>query len=396
MFTTIQSKTGSLIFVPRENNLIRMYVQLGFMKRDAKSPFKVTPEDILAKVQKIIAPFTFRYTYCDWWTVYQVGQRVGNHYSASERVFLAGDAVHTHTPKGGQGMNVSMADAFNLGWKLGGVINGQLSRDVLKTYEAERRPIAQRLIAWDKEVGRVYAGMSEEVVHQTYIQNYEFLSGVGITYKPSVLVAQGGLGLQDVSLELNGTAVNGTATNGAGSALVAKQHLAPGAVLGKRLASHEFRRQADWRIMRVQSMLPSDGRWRLIAFGGDALNQTQADRLFNLGESLAAPKGLLKRYKPSPNRLYPIDLLLLHSANEHQVELSHFHSTFFPLREDGGYDHTRLYLDASGAGHAFYGVDAAKGCLVVLRPDQHVGYIGELEDLEDVTRYLDNILALRT
>ena len=394
LFSTIQSKAGSFIMVPRENNLVRMYIQLGEVKRDAKAPFKITPEDILAKAQKILSPFTLRYTYCDWWTVYQVGQRVANHYSASERIFLAGDAVHTHTPKGGQGMNVSMQDSFNLGWKLGGVINGQLPRSILKTYEAERRPIAQRLIAWDKELSRVYSGMTQEVVHQTYMQNMQFLSGIGVIYKPSVLVGHS-LGLQDDPLITNGTATNGAATNGVGMAVVAKQHLAPTAVLGKRMPSHEVVRQADWRRLPLQTFLTSNGRWRLVVFAGDVLNTSQMDRINVLGENLAAPKGLLKRYIPSRNGAYPIELLILHSADRNKVALSDFHSTFFPFNEDEGYDYGRIFADASGAAHEFFGVDPAKGCFVVTRPDQHVGFIGALEDLDDVTKYLDGILLQR-
>ena len=373
---------------------------MGEVKRDARMPFKVTPEDILAQAQKILSPYTFRYTYCDWWTVYSVGQRVGNHYSESDRIFLAGDAVHTHTPKGGQGMNISMQDSYNLGWKLGGVLNGLLPRSILKTYEAERRPIAQRLIAWDRELSRVYSGMSEELVHQTYMQNMQFLSGVGITYNPSVLVGRS-LDLQENGLTTNGaapngTATNGTMTNGVSTAVFAKQHLAPTAVLGKRFPSHEVLRTGDWCTLQIQELLKSDGRWRLIVFGGDALKKEQMDRLNVLGDKLVTPEGLLKRYNSSRNGTYPIELLLIHSAEvrhdvEH-VEMADFHSTFFPFVEDEGHEYYIIQADANGAAHGFFGIDNTKGCLVLLRPDQHVGYIGELDDLEEATHYLDRIL----
>ena len=60
------------------------------------------------------------------------------------RVFIAGDACHTHSPKAGQGMNVSMQDGFNLGWKLASVIRGRCFPRILKTYSAERQPVAKR------------------------------------------------------------------------------------------------------------------------------------------------------------------------------------------------------------------------------------------------------------
>ena len=51
---------------------------------------------ILESAQKILEPYKLSYRKLDWWTAYQIGQRVGTHFSSRERVFLAGDAVHTH------------------------------------------------------------------------------------------------------------------------------------------------------------------------------------------------------------------------------------------------------------------------------------------------------------
>lgn len=56
----------------------------------------------LDAARDILAPYTMDYKYCDWHTVYRVGQRVCNHTAYLERVFLAGDSIHTHSPKGGQ------------------------------------------------------------------------------------------------------------------------------------------------------------------------------------------------------------------------------------------------------------------------------------------------------
>ena len=67
------------------------------------------------------------------------------------RVFIAGDACHTHSAKAGQGMNVSMADAWNLGWKLAAVLRGTARPELLHTYSEERQAVAQELIDFDRE-----------------------------------------------------------------------------------------------------------------------------------------------------------------------------------------------------------------------------------------------------
>lgn len=106
---------GSMMVIPRENKLVRLYIQLQATEHASTGGKAdrswITPEVILQSAQRIVHPYKLDYAYCDWWTGYQIGQRVGNEFSLKERVFLAGDAVHTHSPKAGQGMNVSMHDS---------------------------------------------------------------------------------------------------------------------------------------------------------------------------------------------------------------------------------------------------------------------------------------------
>ena len=65
----------------------------------------------------------------------------------SNRVLVAGDAAHIHSPFGGQGLSLGLVDAANLGWKLGAVIRGEMSETRLDTYTAERRPVAKAVLA---------------------------------------------------------------------------------------------------------------------------------------------------------------------------------------------------------------------------------------------------------
>ena len=92
---------GSVMVIPRENKLVRLYIQLTSTEKNGSSNgrydrSKINPDVILAAAQRIMAPYKISYRKLDWWTAYQIGQRVGTNFSASERIFLAGDAVHTH------------------------------------------------------------------------------------------------------------------------------------------------------------------------------------------------------------------------------------------------------------------------------------------------------------
>jgi 2-polyprenyl-6-methoxyphenol hydroxylase-like FAD-dependent oxidoreductase len=81
-----------------------------------------------------------------WLSLYRANVRMVGRYRV-DRVFLAGDAAHVHSPAGGQGMNTGIQDAYNLGWKLGQVLAG--ARDpLLDTYEEERLAVAALETRW--------------------------------------------------------------------------------------------------------------------------------------------------------------------------------------------------------------------------------------------------------
>lgn len=79
-----------------------------------------------------------------WASAYKMNARLADRYHDG-RVFLAGDAAHTHPPMGGQGLNTSVQDAYNLGWKLAAALQGAPVA-LLDTYEQERRPIAAHML----------------------------------------------------------------------------------------------------------------------------------------------------------------------------------------------------------------------------------------------------------
>ncbi|KAI9830058.1 MAG: hypothetical protein M1819_005888 [Sarea resinae] len=381
---TVLSKAGTILSVPREKGMTRLYVQLPDSDSQfdtmAGSDTSTIAKQIIASARKIIAPYSLEYRYCDWWTVYRVGQRVCDQFSYKNRIFLGGDAVHTHTPKGGQGMNVSMQDAFNLGWKLGGVIKGQLDRSILGTYEAERRPIAQDLIDLDTDMARVLSGktMADEAeVRQVYARLRNYGSGANLSYGRNSLIAASDMPCQPVS---------------------AKQHLASNLKLGMRFPSHQVLNQSNAISTETQSLLKSDGSWRLLVFAGDITNERQLERVNTLGEKLS---GLQDKFLSiRPDRPF-LEVLLFFCARMDQIELNDFHRTFFPFDETKGYDYNKIFADPPASrvssraesAHVGYGISIGKGCMVVARPDQCISWIGELEDTEVLERYFDGFMV---
>ena len=94
------------------------------------------------------------------------------------RVFLAGDAAHVHSPAGGQGLNTSVQDAYNLGWKLGAVLRGGAPASLLDTYEEERLPNAAEML-----------GLSTKV-HRGETRRGEATRQLGIGYRESSLTEE--------------------------------------------------------------------------------------------------------------------------------------------------------------------------------------------------------------
>jgi 2-polyprenyl-6-methoxyphenol hydroxylase-like FAD-dependent oxidoreductase len=82
----------------------------------------------------------------NWFSTYHVHHRVADHFRKG-RAFILGDAAHIHSPAGGQGMNTGIGDAVNLAWKLAAVVQGRAEDSLLDSYELERMPFAQRLVA---------------------------------------------------------------------------------------------------------------------------------------------------------------------------------------------------------------------------------------------------------
>ncbi|MGW3913876.1 FAD-dependent monooxygenase [Streptomyces sp. NPDC005070] len=114
------------------------------------------------------------------------------------RVFLAGDAAHIHSPAGGQGLNTSVQDAYNLGWKLGAVLRGEAPASLLGTYEEERRPVAAHMLGLSTRIHRGEARRGKETRQ------------LGLGYRGSSLAVETRTDLPDEALRAGDRAPDGT------------------------------------------------------------------------------------------------------------------------------------------------------------------------------------------
>ncbi|MDE3079039.1 MAG: FAD-dependent monooxygenase, partial [Paracoccaceae bacterium] len=235
--TLIQSdREGTVLIIPREGGyLVRLYIEQEKLKPGERVADRdITIDKLIASAQRIFHPYTLEVKDVVWWSVYQIGQRLTDKFDDAPdgsdrppRVFIAGDACHTHSPKAGQGMNVSMGDAFNLGWKLAAVLRGQAEPALLHSYSAERQAVAQDLIDFDRDWARIISerkadeGETPEF-QKFFIKQGRYTAGVAVKYAPSILT--------------------GPAT---------WQALAPGFEIGMRLHSAPVIRLADAKPMQL-------------------------------------------------------------------------------------------------------------------------------------------------
>ena len=376
--SAVQSAHGNLLVIPREGGyLVRLYVEMDKLGEDERVANRgITVDQLVATARRILHPYTLEVKEVAWWSVYEIGQRICDKYddvpaqkvgAQLPRVFIAGDACHTHSPKAGQGMNFSMQDAFNLGWKLASVLRGQCAPALLHSYSDERQVVAQQLIDFDREWAKMFSDRARQVADggtegvepkefQRYFEQHgRFTAGLGTQYRPSLLT--------------------GEATH---------QHLASGFAIGTRFHSAPVVRVADARRVHLGHAGKADGRWRLYAFAA-ADDATDADSGVRalcrfLQESPDSP---VRRYtRPGQDADAVFDLRAVFQQDHRALAIESLPALLLPRKGRYGLvDYEKVFAADLKDGPDIFearGIDRRQGALVVVRPDQYIAHVLQL------------------
>jgi 2-polyprenyl-6-methoxyphenol hydroxylase-like FAD-dependent oxidoreductase len=384
----IQSATeGSLLIIPREGGyMVRLYVEMDKLAENERVAGRnISKEQLIAAAQRIFAPYTLDVKEVAWWSVYEIGQRLSDRFDdlkpeeidarlppaqqgapASSRlphIFIAGDACHTHSPKAGQGMNVSMQDAFNIGWKLAAVLQGRSPASLMHTYSAERQAVAKELIDFDREWAAMLSDRTNNdpaAVQKYFVQHGRYTAGTATRYQRA-----------------RSDLLTGESTH---------QTLATGFQIGTRFHSAPVVRIGDGKQVQLGSTLLADGRWRLMAFAGigdkaGASDKADSDSAVGklcryLTESADSP---LKRFTPAGVDVDAVfDVRAVFQQNHHELPITAMPDLLFPHKGQLRLrDYEKAFCALSGTQdiYAMRGIDRKQGCLVVVRPDQYIAQV---------------------
>ncbi|MBR9865881.1 MAG: 3-hydroxybenzoate 4-monooxygenase [Oceanospirillales bacterium] len=379
---------GNVLILPREGGyLFRMYVELDKLNPDERVSsrnFKI--DDLIAGANRIMKPYSIDVKEVAWWSIYEIGHRMTDRFddvpegaaaSRNPRVFTAGDACHTHSPKAGQGMNVSMQDTFNLGWKLVHVLQGRSAPGLLHSYSAERWAEAKRLVDTDHEWARIMsapAGESEldngdePRFMRQFKENLEFTGGLAVKYGESALV--------------------GPATY---------QALATGEEVGRRFHSAPVVRLADAKQMQLGHLAEADTRWRIYAFAGNNDSSAPGSAIHQLADWLQSdPDSPVVKFTGKDEDIDGlIDLRAVFQQTFDQLAYEEMPSLLCPTKGRLGLqDHEKVFcVDHKGLGdiYAMRGIDREQGCMIIVRPDQYIAQVLPLDGYQQLTAFFDGI-----
>ncbi|ROV92458.1 hypothetical protein VSDG_06653 [Cytospora chrysosperma] len=311
---------GSILILPRERDMTRLYIE---MRPDANihaanSNPALVQAAIMSRAAQILLPYRIRWKSIEWFGQYRVSQRVAPTFASSlptptsatrqqtptpstintntnttretnddmsPRIFIAGDAAHTHSPKAAQGMNTALHDSWNLAWKLNLAVRGLARPSILLgSYSSERQKIARDLIAFDLEHANEMSRGDPATLAGNFRRNVRFISGVGCEYATN-----------ELNREAEGFAGGGDEAAALGSL---------GARPGCTLPPGKVSRYIDANPVDVQLDMPVLGQFRVYFFVPDILSSPMASFLMSLCDAIAEPESLMSRLSAAASKSY--------------------------------------------------------------------------------------------
>jgi phenol 2-monooxygenase len=382
---------GSIILIPREGgHLVRVYIEMDAMIDGQRvSTRTMSVEKLIDAANRVLRPYTLDVKEVAWWSIYEVGHSLTDKFDdvpaenvdhQQPHVFIAGDACHTHSAKAGQGMNVSMGDTFNLGWKLVSVLLGRCAPSLLHSYSAERQLVAKDLIDFDHEWSRIIGAPPEPGTaldatpkfQQYFIEHARYTAGLSVTYRPSALTAPADW-----------------------------QHLASGLEVGTRFHSAPVIRLADAKPMQLGHTVRADARWRLFAFAGTSDRAGPGSAVAKLCNFLeTSPNSPVRKFTPPGADVDAvIDVMAVFQNFHRDLDLMSMPGLLLPkIGRLGLTDYEKIYCADQRLGdiYGMRGIDRAQGCMVIVRPDQHVAHILPLDAFDALAAFFDGFMRCRT
>ncbi|MGO2512375.1 FAD-binding monooxygenase [Marinomonas polaris] len=379
------SNEGNMLIIPREGGyMVRLYIELDKLKNNERlSKQSITTDYLIAAANRIMHPYSIEVKEIAWWSVYEIGQRLTTAFDDAEdgrlpHVFLAGDACHTHSPKAGQGLNTSVNDTWNLGWKLAHVLTGRANSELLQSYSFERQTVAQQLIDFDREFSKMFSakpksatnpdGVDPTAFQQYFVQFGRFTAGTAIHYPQSDLVSSG-----------------------------QHQGLATGQTIGMRFHSAKVTRHADAKPVHLGHSMKADGRWHILAFAGEQNFMSDTCKVKALCEFLQNnPSSPIQRFTPKDADIDAIiNVQAVFQVPHREIEVADIHSLLQPSKGCHGLkDYEKVY-SALCEENSFYdkrGIDKKNGCIIIVRPDQYVADVLPLDDQDGLTSFFEKVL----
>jgi 2-polyprenyl-6-methoxyphenol hydroxylase-like FAD-dependent oxidoreductase len=381
---------GSIVLIPREGGfMFRIYVELDKLNANERvSSRNITLEKLIAAAQRIFHPYKLEVKEVPWWSVYEIGQRLCDKFddvptadlsTRLPHVFIAGDACHTHSPKAGQGMNVSMQDSFNLGWKLAAVLQGRCPPTLLHSYSAERQTIAKELIDFDRQWAKMLSapqksptnpgGVDPAAVQQYFVEHGRYTAGTATKYQPSLITA-----------------------------VPEYQHLAKGLTIGTRLHSAQVIRLTDAKPCQLGHAGKADGRWRLFAFADRTDPTARTSRIRALCDFLVgSPQSPIRKYTPAKADIDSvIDVRAVFQQGHRDLKVEAMPALLLPAKGRYGLrDYEKMFCPDLKAGVDIFdlrSIDREQGCLVVVRPDQYVADVLPLDAYDRLSAFFDGFM----